>query len=156
MRRLHRKSSAADTYLRPTSGAGVETLVGGMTDFRQVFRNKLARQLVSGSNSYKTERVHVPCARTQTESQCSTERTKARTEQNSSLPTPLENCMQPREIDIKFTPLRARVNKSSEFSMDQCTPSYDYSAGATARRSLEILVTAPNVMAALRRVCDLA
>ena len=121
MRRLHRKSSAADTYLRPTSGAGVETLVGGMTDFRQVFRKKLARQLVSGSNSYKTERVHVPCARTQTE--CSTERTKARTEQNSSLPTPLENCMQPREIDIKFTPLRARVNKSSEFSMDQCTPS---------------------------------
>eukprot|EP00117_Sycon_ciliatum_P025387 scpid57912/ scgid21083/ len=45
--------------------------------------------------------------------------------------------MQPREIDIKFTPLRARVNKSSEFSMDQCTPSYDYSAGATARRNLD-------------------
>eukprot|EP00117_Sycon_ciliatum_P019971 scpid57911/ scgid17933/ len=53
MRRLHRKSSAADTYLRPTSGAGVETLVGGMTDFRQVFRNKLARQLVKVATATK-------------------------------------------------------------------------------------------------------
>ena len=90
------------------------------------------------SNSYRTERVHVPCARTQRVRQSvSTERTKARKEQNSSLPNPLENCMQPREIDIKFTSLRARVKKSSELNMDQCTPSYDYSARATARRNLD-------------------